>query len=84
MSYPAAFAEMPVEMLGLRAARAAVSAIFFTNGVLFATWVAHIPSMKTQHEISEALQSSSTRHTGAPVETCRDDPGIWPKRLRVK
>ena len=53
MSAPAALAEMRLEMPGLCAARAAISVIFFTNGVLFATWVAHIPAIKTKHEISD-------------------------------
>ncbi len=34
-------------------ARTALSAIFFVNGAVFASWVAHIPGVKTQHGISD-------------------------------
>jgi hypothetical protein len=35
------------------AARWAVSAIFFLNGVVLASWVAHIPAAKAQHGLSD-------------------------------
>src|SRR6185503_7273822 len=34
-------------------ARLAVSAIFFVNGAVLASWVAHIPAVKTQHGLSD-------------------------------
>jgi MFS family permease len=36
------------------AARTAVSALFFLNGSLFATWVSRIPAIQTQHGLSHA------------------------------
>jgi MFS family permease len=36
------------------AARAAVSALFFLNGALFATWVSRIPAIQAQHALSHA------------------------------
>jgi hypothetical protein len=35
------------------AARRAVSAIFFLNGVVLASWVAHIPAVKAQHGLGD-------------------------------
>src|SRR5688572_9820174 len=37
-----------------RAARVAVSALFFLNGALFATWVARIPSLQAQRGLSHS------------------------------
>ena len=34
-------------------ARAAISAVFFTNGVVFASWIAHIPAVKAQHHLGD-------------------------------
>ena len=34
-------------------ARAAISAVFFINGAVFASWIAHIPVVKMQHAISD-------------------------------
>src|SRR5258708_1747579 len=36
------------------AARASVSALFFINGALFATWVSRIPVLQIQHQLSHA------------------------------
>jgi hypothetical protein len=33
--------------------RWAVSTIFFINGVVLASWVPHIPAVKTQHALSD-------------------------------
>jgi MFS family permease len=43
---------MPPDGQGIRA-RVAVSAIFAVNGVVFASWVAHIPAVKTRHHLSD-------------------------------
>jgi hypothetical protein len=37
---------------GLRA-RAAISVVFFANGAVFASWLAHIPAVKNAHHISD-------------------------------
>src|SRR5262245_8925900 len=34
-------------------ARAAISAVFFINGAVFASWIAHIPGVKAQHHLSD-------------------------------
>jgi MFS family permease len=34
-------------------ARAAISAVFFTNGAVFASWIAHIPAVKAQHRLGD-------------------------------
>lgn len=34
-------------------ARAAISAVFFINGAVFASWIAHIPAVKMQHDLSD-------------------------------
>jgi MFS family permease len=34
-------------------ARVAISAVFFINGAVFASWIAHIPSVKMRHDISD-------------------------------
>ena len=34
-------------------ARWAVSTIFFLNGMVLASWVPHIPTVKTQHDLSD-------------------------------
>lgn len=36
-----------------RRARLAISAVFFVNGAVLASWLAHIPAVKAQHQISD-------------------------------
>jgi len=43
---------MPPDGQGTRA-RVSVSTIFAVNGVVFASWVAHIPAVKTRHHLSD-------------------------------
>ncbi|HEX5849684.1 MAG TPA: MFS transporter, partial [Rubrobacter sp.] len=39
----------------LRSARAAVLAVFFTNGVIIGTWVVRIPAIKERLDLGEGL-----------------------------
>src|SRR5438093_5014332 len=44
---------MQTAIVAAARARRAVSAIFFINGAVLASWVAHIPSVKAQHGIGD-------------------------------
>src|SRR2546428_2953839 len=44
---------MQTEMVAAARARRAVSAIFFINGAVLASWVAHIPAVKAEHGIGD-------------------------------
>ena len=45
--------DMQTAIVAAARARRAVSAIFFINGAVLASWVAHIPSVKAQHGIGD-------------------------------
>ena len=44
---------MQTAIVAAARARRAVSAIFFVNGAVLASWVAHIPTVKSQHGIAD-------------------------------
>ena len=50
MSQPARLTTTPTSLFP---ARCAVSTLFFINGLVLASWVPHIPAVKSQHAISD-------------------------------